>query len=178
MYLWLVVPFIQRAETIIADKTTISDHFWPIEMDNKKRSTPKRSKEIRKVAEESLSQSNGMGVASYREIAIAISRKWARDMPIHGDDGKEPEMDAEEEAADQQASHSSNVAGMVYARESSKVNPNLNPDRDTSEVGIAKSGWLFPRRTIIISTVWTFLGQPDHKLKEVTTITKSHLSTW
>jgi hypothetical protein len=75
-YLWLVLPFVQRMQAMVWQQETISDHLWPADADGRKWTTERMKHELQRVSEAGLGQS--INVAGYRQIAIAISRRWIR----------------------------------------------------------------------------------------------------
>jgi hypothetical protein len=79
---------------------------------------------LQRVSEAGLGQS--INVAGYRQIAIAISRRWIRKgvesaTDEHHDDGDWLQDDPSGEIADEQATHSPHVAGAVYARDTQEL---------------------------------------------------------
>ena len=122
-YLWLVLPFQRQIELSVYGNTvdTVSAHVWPADPSTGKRWESSRlTKELKHESMAGLGQK--VGVQAWRDLAIAISRKFLRGKeqfkPDEGDEeGKdEDEEDAMARAADEQAGHDSHVAGMVYAR--------------------------------------------------------------
>ncbi|KAK3078742.1 hypothetical protein LTS18_006726, partial [Coniosporium uncinatum] len=120
-YLWLVLPFVQRMETLMWEReSTISAHMWPKEARGM-RWTSERMRQVMK-RESKIGLGQEMNVQAYREIAIGISRRFMRGKTAFPRDG-----DAEEqgeggegddgEIADNQAAHGPHVAGMIYARD-------------------------------------------------------------
>ena len=75
-YLWLVLPFVQRMQAMVWQQETISDYLWPADADGRKWTTERIKHELKRVSEAGLGQS--INVAGYRQIAIAISRRWIR----------------------------------------------------------------------------------------------------
>ena len=123
-YLWLVLPFVQRMQAMLWEQGTISDHLWPADADGRKWTTERMKHELQRVSEAGLGQSINM--AAYRQIAIAISRRWIRKgmseaMDEQGDDGEWLQEDPSGDIADEQATHSPHVAGAVYARETHEL---------------------------------------------------------
>ena len=122
-YLWLVLPFIRRMQAMVWEQATISDHMWPADHDGRKWTTERMKYEIQRASQAGLGQS--INVAAYRQIAIAISRRWIR----KGIEGATEEADDDEwlqddpfgDIADEQATHSPHVAGAVYARETQEL---------------------------------------------------------
>jgi superfamily II DNA helicase RecQ len=123
-YLWLVLPFVQRMQALVWQQETISDHLWPADADGRKWTTERMKHELQRVSEAGLGQS--INVAGYRQIAIAISRRWIRKgvesaTDEHHDDGDWLQDDPSGEIADEQATHSPHVAGAVYARDTQEL---------------------------------------------------------
>ena len=123
-YLWLALPFIQRMEAMLWEKATISDHMWPADADGKKWTTDRMKGELQKVSKAGLGYA--VTVAAYREIAVAISRQWVRGATAFQSDQDEENEEWEKEnttgnAADEQATHSPHIAGLIYARNSMEM---------------------------------------------------------
>jgi superfamily II DNA helicase RecQ len=123
-YLWLALPFIQRMEAMMWQKQTVSDHMWPADADGRKWTTDRMKEELQQVSTAALGQP--MHVAAYREIAIAISRQWVRgatafqlDEADENDEWKKQNILSD--VADDQATHSPHIAGMIYARDSMEM---------------------------------------------------------
>jgi hypothetical protein len=85
--------------------------------------TERLEHELQRVSKVGLGQS--INVAGYRQIAIAISRRWIRKGMENGadkhDDGDLLEDDPSGDIADEQATHSPHVAGAVYARDTQEL---------------------------------------------------------
>lgn len=122
-YLWLVLPFVQRMQAMVWQQETISDHLWPADADGRKWTTERMKHELQRVSEAGLGQS--INVAGYRQIAIAISRRWIRKGMENGadehSDGDWLQDDPSDDIADEQATHSPHVAGAVYARDTQEL---------------------------------------------------------
>jgi hypothetical protein len=100
-------------------KEAISSHMWPADPSGRKWTTERLREALKNESRAGLGQK--WTVQLYREIAIAISRRFMRGSTAFGaDDGEEKEAWNEEKAAaaiaDEQAGHSAHVAGMVYGR--------------------------------------------------------------
>jgi hypothetical protein len=98
--------------------------LWPADADGRKWTTERMKHELQRVSEAGLGQS--INVAGYRQIAIAISRRWIRKgvesaTDEHHDDGDWLQDDPSGEIADEQATHSPHVAGAVYARDTQEL---------------------------------------------------------
>ncbi|TKA60225.1 hypothetical protein B0A55_13169, partial [Friedmanniomyces simplex] len=119
-YSWLALPFIERIEALVWQQTAMSDFMWPADPEGRKWTTDRMKKELQHISEKGLGQA--ITVAAYREIAIAISRKWVRGATAfqgdNTDEGIEAQIDSmDDNAADEQATHSPPIAGLIYARD-------------------------------------------------------------
>jgi superfamily II DNA or RNA helicase len=120
-YLWLVLPFVQQIEALLWKQDQISSHLWPADVDGKRWTTDRMTKVLKQTSLTSLQQP--LTVQSYRQIAIAISREWLQGetpFPLDNESDGDNEGSSPDHAADLQATHSSHIAGMVYARESTE----------------------------------------------------------
>ena len=118
-YLWLVLPFQQRLEAMIWNKEAVSSHMWAADPDRRKWTSDRFREALKRESRVSLGQE--FTIAGYREIAIAISRRFLRGLTaFKTDEGEEKEEWSEENmaalTADEQAGHTEHVAGLVYAR--------------------------------------------------------------
>ena len=117
-YLWLVLPFQQQLETVFSTPSAVSFHMWPTDLSGKKWSSERMRKVMQRESLTGLGQQ--LGIQSYRDIAIAISRKYlTKKQAFHPDeDDEDGEWDEDMDAAtaDEQAGHTSHIAGIVYAR--------------------------------------------------------------
>ncbi|KAE8555303.1 hypothetical protein EYB25_003851 [Talaromyces marneffei] len=127
-YLWLVLPFQRRIDAWMHQREDINPHIWA--------SAPWEptwtSERVRRILQrESTVGLSGqtLNIASYREIAIAISRRYMRAERafVRCDPHSTTEDDLHEDEAqimarmmDEQAGHSPHVAGAVYARETTE----------------------------------------------------------
>jgi hypothetical protein len=122
-YLWLVLPFVQRVQAMLWEQATLSDHMWPADHDGRKWTTERMKHEIQEASVAGLGQA--IYVAAYRQIAIAISRRWIRkgigSATDEADEGEWLQDDPSDDTADEQATHSPHVAGAVYARETQEL---------------------------------------------------------
>ncbi|KAI7148150.1 hypothetical protein KC316_g15819, partial [Hortaea werneckii] len=152
-YLWLVLPFAQRMQATLWQQSTLSDHLWPTDPDGRQWATDRMKHEMQRASRAGLGQS--FNVADYRQMAIAINRRWIC-KPVGGAaDGADEEdgvsADPLADMADEQAAHSSSVAGAVYARETQEL-----------------PGWMAGRRKqfYLISSKWhRFLGFPGPSIR-------------
>ncbi|KAI6957743.1 hypothetical protein KC332_g17517 [Hortaea werneckii] len=147
-YLWLVLPFVQRMQAMLWQQSTLSDHMWPSDPDGRKWTTERMKHEMQRASRAGLGQS--INVADYRQIAVAIYRRWISKPVAGASDGGDEEdegaADPLDHVADEQAAHSSSVAGAVYARETMEL-----------------AGWMASRRQQFrsVSEKWQrFLGFP------------------
>ena len=119
-YLWLALPFIERIQALVWQESAMSDYLWPTDPDGSKWTTDRMKRELQRVSTKALGQS--ISVNAYREIAIAISRQWVRGDSAFQRDHEEESIEAQidrmdSNAADEQATHSPHVAGLIYARD-------------------------------------------------------------
>lgn len=105
------------------DDRKISSHLWPADADGRQWTTARMTRALKMESTKGLGQK--FGVQAYREIAIAISRRFMRGMSKGNeldDDDEDENWDEDNfdgkmaEIADRQAGHGSHVAGMIYAR--------------------------------------------------------------
>lgn len=119
-YLWLVLPFQQRLETMVWKKEAISSHLWPADPNGRKWTSERVRETLKRESRVGLAGQE-LTIAAYREIAIGISRRFLRgSTAFAAEEGEENEEWREENMAaiiaDEQSGHTSHVAGMVYAR--------------------------------------------------------------
>ena len=118
-YLWLVLPFQQRLEAMVWQKSSVSSHLWPADPNGRKWTSERMRQTLKQETRLGLGQE--LTIAAYREIAIGISRRFLRpSTAFKSNDSEDNDAWAEENVAariaDEQAGHTSHVAGMVYAR--------------------------------------------------------------
>jgi hypothetical protein len=117
-YLWLVLPFQQRLEALVWEKEAVLLHLWPADPNGRKWTTDRLREALKRESRIAIGQE--WTFAGYREIAIGISRRFLRgSTAFQADKGEEKEGNedtAEASIADEQAGHTSHVAGLVYAR--------------------------------------------------------------
>src|SRR5205814_10318408 len=96
-------------------------HTWPTGPDGK-RWTSERMRNVLK-CESRIGLHQELTIQSYRDIAIGISRKFMRkSTAFHKDEDEDEENEDWNEEnitsaiADEQAGHTSHIAGMIYAR--------------------------------------------------------------
>jgi hypothetical protein len=118
LYMWLVLPFQQRLEAMVWEKEAVSSHMWPADPNGRKWMTDRLREALKRESQVGLGQA--LTIAAYREIAISISRRFLRGSTAfqadEGDNKEGNEDIAEASIADEQAGHTSHVAGLVYAR--------------------------------------------------------------
>jgi hypothetical protein len=98
--------------------------MWPADADGRKWTTDRMKEQLQEISTAALGKP--MHVAAYREIAIAISRQWVRGATaFQADEADENEEWQKEnvlsDVADDQATHSPHIAGMIYARDSMEM---------------------------------------------------------
>jgi superfamily II DNA helicase RecQ len=117
-YMWLVLPFQQQLEALVCEKEAVSSHMWPADPNGRKWTTDRLREALKRESRIAIGQE--WTFAGYREIAIGISRRFLRgSTAFQADEGEEKEGNeetAEASIADEQAGHTSYVAGLVYAR--------------------------------------------------------------
>lgn len=134
-YLWLVLPFHFAMEREHFWSTPedgeapkpVSAHLWPVDHEGRKTTSAQMREAMKRYSREHLGQT--LTIQSYREIAIAISRRFIGEQDAFMkdfdgiDEGGLDEGEGEhgvgqrlQAIMDKQASHTSSVAGMIYAR--------------------------------------------------------------
>lgn len=113
-YLWLALPFQQALEVHIWTKTITSVQVWPENHQGQSWSSVRMKKLLTK--ETRIGLGVEVDIQSYREIAIAISRRYLHPSHIFSADEDNHGSNEEDAILDEQAGHSSHVAGMIYAR--------------------------------------------------------------
>ena len=94
----------------------MSAFMWPSDPDGK-RWTSQRLRTVLQ-RESRIGMGVSLGIQSYRDIAIGISRKYMREgLSFHADtENEETAEDGFNDIADVHAGHGSHVAGMIYGR--------------------------------------------------------------
>lgn len=134
-YLWLVLPFHFAMEREHFWSTPedgeapkpVSSHLWPVDHEGRKTTSAQMREAMKRYSREHLGQT--LTIQSYREIAIAISRRFIGEQDAFMkdfdgiDEGGLDEGEGEQGVGrrlqaimDKQAGHTSSVAGMIYAR--------------------------------------------------------------
>jgi hypothetical protein len=117
-HLWLVLPFQQRLEALVWEKEAVSSHMWPADPNGRKWTTDRLREALKR--ESRIAMGQEWKFAGYCEMAIGISRRFLRGATaFQADESEEKEGNedtAEASIADEQAGHTSHVAGLVYAR--------------------------------------------------------------
>jgi hypothetical protein len=117
-YIWLVLPFQQRLEALVWEKEAVSSHMWPADPNGRKWTTDRLREALKR--ESRIAMGQEWTFAGYREMGIGISRRFLRgSTAFQADESEEKEGNedtAEASIADEQAGHTSHVAGLVYAR--------------------------------------------------------------
>jgi superfamily II DNA helicase RecQ len=100
------------------EKEAVSSHMWPADPNGRKWTTDRLREALKR--ESRIAMGQEWTFARYREMAIGISRRFLRGstaFQAEEGEGKEGNEDtAEASIADEQAGHTSYVAGLVYAR--------------------------------------------------------------
>jgi superfamily II DNA or RNA helicase len=122
-YLWLVLPLVERLESFYCSSYELSAFLWP---------GPPRPcltgtwdpydvrRALQKESRIGLGQT--LNIQSYRHLAIGMSRRFLTPGHHFSDEDRTEELidrteeEIEQEVLDQQAAHSSYVAGAIYAR--------------------------------------------------------------
>ncbi|KAF7444174.1 RecQ Superfamily II DNA helicase [Pyrenophora tritici-repentis] len=109
-YMWLVLPFQQRLEALVWEKEAVSSHMWPADPSGRKWTTDRLREALKRESR----------IAMGQEWTFAGRRFLRGSTAFQADEGEENKEWAEEQAgdsiADEQAGHTSHVAGLVYAR--------------------------------------------------------------
>ncbi|TKA39473.1 hypothetical protein B0A49_14047 [Cryomyces minteri] len=117
-YLWLVLPFQQDIEALAWQKKAMSAHMWPADPSGKKWTSERMRRAMKRESVVGLGQE--LTIQAYREVAIGISRKYMRGSTTFRMDEEDEDGDWNEDEgaaiADEQAGHTSHIAGMIYAR--------------------------------------------------------------
>jgi superfamily II DNA helicase RecQ len=111
-YLWLVLPFYSMTQTAIDESYVEPAHLWPAEGNGVRWSSDKMRRVLKRKTEIGLG--HALTIRDYRDIAIAISRRFMRGRTAFNDD--EEHKDDEFDACDEQAGHIARIAGAIYAR--------------------------------------------------------------
>jgi superfamily II DNA helicase RecQ len=115
-YLWLVLPFAERLALLLGRDDAMHAHVWRADETTGRPWTSERMRHA--LRDESLaSMGQALTIAAYREIAIAMSRRWLRKSYAGERDDESEDMDWLSVIADEQAGHTSGIAGMMYARD-------------------------------------------------------------
>src|SRR6186713_1535079 len=115
-YLWLVLPLVQQWEVKIWNKKEMSSHVWPKDPDGTKWTSERLKKVLKR--ESMAGMGTEMTIQAYREVAIAMSRRYLRkEWRFRMDeDDEDGENEDEWSHIDEQAGHTAHIAGMIYAR--------------------------------------------------------------
>ena len=115
---WLVRPFVELVEAEVWDRYTVSPFIWPPDSQGKEWTSARMSQCMQDASQRGLGVT--IGIQAWREVAIGISRKFLREKhafrPDEDDEDGDFHEDKADEIQDEQAGHTSHVAGMVYAR--------------------------------------------------------------
>jgi superfamily II DNA helicase RecQ len=116
-YMWLVLPFQQRLESIRWQQPAIPSKMWPDDPDGRKWTSERMRKVMKR--ESMMAMGVELGIQSYRECAIGISRRYLQASRAFQRDEEDEDGDGDEDQnaiVDEQAGHTSHVAGIIYAR--------------------------------------------------------------
>ena len=117
-YEWLVRPFQELMEAEIWDKKELSALVFPPDPNDRQWDAARMSGCLKEASRVGLGVS--VGLQGWREMAIGISRRFLQ--PKHAfrldDDDEDGDFQEEnkDEIHDEQAAHTSHIAGMIYAR--------------------------------------------------------------
>ncbi len=123
-YLWLVVPFWKKLKVVIDRVDEFTPFLWgqdtPAGEERGMTGVEKKwtSDRLRRILQRESTGRIGvrLGISSWRHIAIGIGRRYLRaNFGDSADDGEEV-GEEDDDAWDRQAGHSTEVAGMLYAR--------------------------------------------------------------
>lgn len=136
-YLWLVLPFWENIQVVVDGAVELSPFVWggctgqTVEGEEEGASTrrpmrPWTSERMRKIIQRESVAWMGvkLNISAWRQVVIAIARKYLRDKFGFGDDeipsGDVEDFDEDNDEGDSpwdlQAGHGTKVAGMIYAR--------------------------------------------------------------
>jgi hypothetical protein len=117
-YMWLVLPFQQRLEALVWKKEAVSSHMWPADPNGQKWTTDRICNALKRESRTAIGQE--WTFAGYCEMAIGISRRFlCGSTAFQADKSKDKKGNkntAEASIADEQAGHTSHVAGLMYAQ--------------------------------------------------------------
>jgi len=141
-YLWLVLPFHERVQFEAHEKQCNSAFLWggSKKVEHRQWTGPRYQKEkvadnggeqgwtserMRKITQRASMRWIGVkiNISAWRNIAIAISRRFCREAPFVIDETQPDEMDDnspegdDDSPHDLQSGHTTHIAGMIYARE-------------------------------------------------------------
>jgi RecQ family ATP-dependent DNA helicase len=140
-YLWLIRPFHEKLQFQVDGKPSSSPFLWGNgkKIEHRRWTGPKRyrkgqeeevepirwtSERMRHVMQEASMRWIGekLHISAWRQISIAMSRRYCREHPFPREDTGQDSDGSEEDSLedspwDLQSGHSSHIAGMIYARE-------------------------------------------------------------
>jgi superfamily II DNA helicase RecQ len=140
-YLWLVLPFHEKVQWEAHQKRHNSAFLWggSQKIEHRQWTGPRFQKEkvmegeeegwtserMRKIIQAASMRWIGVkiNISAWRNIAIAISRRFCREAPFEMDDIRPEDVDNdhpdvnEDSPHDLQSGHTTHIAGMIYARE-------------------------------------------------------------
>ena len=131
-YLLLMLSFQQRLKLIVWKKKNVSTFLWSIDS-QKRQFTFERMRKCLKEKSE-IEMRVRLTIQSYREISIAISRRWVRKQNAfrrnENDEDENWNENDDDRIANEQVDHTFHVTRMIYAREIMKQNEVVKSKRD------------------------------------------------
>ena len=116
-YLWLLLPLVQSIEVTVRGGQELSPFLWPSDSHGRPFVLERMRHCIKRETRAGMDVE--LTIRMYREVSIAMSRHWLRRSEAFNKDQEgsddEDEND-EDQIAYEQAGHSRQMAGMVYAR--------------------------------------------------------------
>ncbi len=116
-YIWLVLPAVEALERIRSEGAYRQQwQVWAKDVQGRPWTPARMSREMTAATE--LGMGVGVSIQPWREMSIAISRKYMRkgEGRFRMDEEDWEEEGGEDEVEDMQAGHGTHVAGIVYAR--------------------------------------------------------------
>lgn len=112
LYMWLVMPFEQRIQSLVYEKEPLSARLFPKDLGGRLW-TSGRFREVLKHATR-VGLGHALTIPAFRNVVIGISRRFMQGKVAFKQEDEDDEE--EDDIFDEQAGHGSHVAGMVYAR--------------------------------------------------------------
>lgn len=118
---------------------SVSSHLWSEDCRGRKWTSPRMREVLKRYSREHLGET--LTIAAYREVAIAISRKFLRECDAFKDDHDHDDDEGVDDGErgvggrlqaimDRQAGHSSHVAGAIYARLMDEMKGSVASERE------------------------------------------------